>query len=268
MKFNTEKYMSFLMNMMTKIQKNRVLQGISKGFLMALPIVIMGSFALIITIIPIDPWKEFIVQSGIGSALSVAMKFTTNFVAVIYCFCIAYCSAKEFETSEGICGLLAVVAFFILTPFEVKTGNITMTWLGSQGLFVAMIVAIMTVVIYKYITVHGWTIKMPESVPAFVSNSFKNIVPGIVILSLYTIINALFSLTTYGHVHQFIYTLVQIPLQNIGGGIFAMIFNGIFMSNCMGFWDSCFCRCCFGSTNMASNGCCSISSNTSWCYCF
>ncbi len=133
---NTKKatYMDILMRLMAAIQNNRILQGISKGFVMAMPIIFMGSFALVIKIIPVTAWKEFVSASALG-----------------------------------------------------------------------------------------WTIKMPESVPPFVSNSFKNIIPSLIILSLFTLVNALFSITPFEHVHQFVFTLIQTPLQNLGGGIVAMV---------------------------------------------
>ncbi|MCI8664203.1 MAG: PTS sugar transporter subunit IIC [Hungatella sp.] len=222
---NTKKatYMDILMRLMAAIQNNRILQGISKGFVMAMPIIFMGSFALVIKIIPVTAWKEFVSASALGPALSVVSKFTTNFVAVIYGFCIAHETAKEFKTSPGTCGLLSLIALFIVTPFDSETGNLTMTWLGAQGLFVAMIIAVVTVILYQYISARGWTIKMPESVPPFVSNSFKNIIPSLIILSLFTLVNALFSITPFEHVHQFVFTLIQTPLQNLGGGIVAMV---------------------------------------------
>ncbi len=223
MNTKSQKYMDALLKVMTAIQNNRILQGISKGFVMAMPVIFMGSFALVIKIIPIAAWKDFVNGSALGPALSVVSKFTTNFVAVIYGFCIAHELAREYRTDPGICGLLSVIGLFIVTPFEAETGNLPMTWLGAQGLFVAMIISAVTVILYQYITSRGWTIKMPESVPPFVSNSFKSIIPSVIILSVFTLVNALFSITPFEHAHQFVFTLIQTPLQNLGGGIVPMV---------------------------------------------
>lgn len=40
--------MDALLKVMTAIQNNRILQGISKGFVMAMPVIFMGSFTLVI----------------------------------------------------------------------------------------------------------------------------------------------------------------------------------------------------------------------------
>lgn len=46
MNTKSQKYMDALLKVMTAIQNNRILQGISKGFVMAMPVIFMGSFAL------------------------------------------------------------------------------------------------------------------------------------------------------------------------------------------------------------------------------
>lgn len=48
MNTKSQKYMDALLKVMTAIQNNRILQGISKGFVMAMPVIFMGSFALVI----------------------------------------------------------------------------------------------------------------------------------------------------------------------------------------------------------------------------
>ncbi|WP_238907603.1 PTS transporter subunit EIIC [Clostridium sp. YIM B02506] len=218
MKFNGEAVLEKVQPVVSKLQTNKYMQGISQGFMMALPIVIMGSFALILKIIPIQAYKDFINSSGIGAILSVPMKFTTSFTAVIYSFCIAYRLAQQFKSKEGIIGLLALVSLFIVTPYDMKTGQITTEWLGSQGIFTAMIVAILTTKIYVFIEEKGWSIKMPDSVPPFISNTFSSLIPAIIILTIFTGISAVFSLTAFGSIHKFIFTLIQAPLTKYIGG--------------------------------------------------
>ena len=77
--------------------------------------------------------------------------------------------------------------------------------------------------IYKRIIAKGWTIKLPDSVPPAVSKSFSAMIPGSVTLSMFLVIRILFGLTSYGNIHDFVYTVIQTPLVALGGGLPATI---------------------------------------------
>ena len=59
--------------------------------------------------------------------------------------------------------------------YEASTGGITR--IASVGIFTGLVVAWLTVQIYRYTVKHNWRIKMPASVPAGVSNSFSALIP-------------------------------------------------------------------------------------------
>ena len=61
-----EKVMSFAM----KVQQNKYLSAISTGLMGTLPILMIGSIALLLAVLPIDAYKEFITNIGLRSLLS------------------------------------------------------------------------------------------------------------------------------------------------------------------------------------------------------
>jgi PTS system cellobiose-specific IIC component len=69
----------------------------------------------------------------------------------------------------------------------------------------------------------GIVIKVPDSVPEFVAKSFSSLIPGIVILTVFSIISAVFSVTSYGSIHVLIYTFLQAPLTSLGSGVGSII---------------------------------------------
>ena len=151
-------------------------------------------------------------------------------MAVIVSFAIAYALANVMEVDPFPAGLLSMVGFFIMTPFNVGemtpmglSFNIPSEWLGAQGLFTGIIIAFATARIYAAITRKGIIIKMPDSVPEFIARSFSSLIPGLLILSMYTILSAYFSLTEYKSIHQLIYTILQAPLTALGSGIWSVI---------------------------------------------
>lgn len=64
---------------------------------------------------------------------------------------------------------------------------------------------------------------MPAGVPPMVSRVFESLFPTILISLLFIVINQIFSMTSFESMHQFVYTIIQKPLQGIGGSIGAVI---------------------------------------------
>ncbi len=78
-----------------------------------------------------------------------------------------------------------------------------------MGLFTAILVAIISTRIFVAITRKGLIIKMPENVPEFIFKSFSSLIPGIAILTLFTIISAVITSVCYGSIHEIIYKLIR-----------------------------------------------------------
>ena len=91
----------------------------------------------------------------------------------------------------------------------------------------AILVAIISTRIFVAISRKGLIIKMPENVPEFISKSFSSLIPGIAILTLFTIISAVITSVGYGSIHEIIYKLIQVPLTSLGSGIWSLIFVAV-----------------------------------------
>lgn len=64
---------------------------------------------------------------------------------------------------------------------------------------------------------------MPDAVPSMVSQSFAGLFPSAVIVTLAMIVRYLFSLTSFGSIHQVIFTIIQTPITNIGNSLWALL---------------------------------------------
>lgn len=219
-----------LQPIIAKVGQNRYLKALTSGMMLALPVTMMSAFATLMKILPIPVYQDFIINNGLGKYFDVPITFTNNFMGVIVAFAVAYALGKSFEVEGFITGLISMVSFFILTPFSSSTdewgqvlASIPMDWLGAKGMFTAIIVAFITSRLFVAITKKGIVIKMPDSVPPFIATSFTSLIPGILILTLISLVSALFSMTSYGSIHSFIYTILQAPLQGLGSGIGSVI---------------------------------------------
>lgn len=230
MSFENSKFASKLSSGMGKFSQNPVILAISNGMVRILPVTMVGSICAILSNLGIPAFQNFIDNLGITSVLKIGTTMTTNLISVYVLLALSYEMARNLKIEKITAVLLSAMSFFILTPlgkFEVgekKISAFDITYLGSKGMFVAMIIALAIPGIYAFLTEKNITIKLPDSVPPSVANSFSALIPAIIIGAISLILSGVFSSTEFANIHDFIYTILQAPLENLGGSIWALLF--------------------------------------------
>ncbi|WP_129737822.1 PTS sugar transporter subunit IIC [Massilimicrobiota timonensis] len=239
-----EKYLVPLAN---KIGKNKYLVSIRDGFLVTTPLLIVGSFFLIIAAFPIDGWEGFWTQffgSNWTDIVRQPVRSTLDLMAIFAVFGIAYSFAREMKTNKLFCAALATAGFFILMPFNfnvevgeeiVNVGGISTDFLSANGIFVGIFCAFLAVHIYAFIEKKGWMIRMPQGVPPTVAESFSALIPAAVVITIFFIIQVVFSITPWTNAFNFILEVFQNPLKNLGNSLGAII-TAFFFSNTLWFF--------------------------------
>ncbi|WP_040213251.1 PTS cellobiose transporter subunit IIC [Clostridium polynesiense] len=227
-----------LMPVAGKISGNRYLSAIRDGFMLAMPLLIIGAMSLLFANLPIPGYPEFMARTFgenwrvfFVRPFEVTMAIMTIFVVVGIARSLA-----EYYDLEGISSAaIALVAFFLLTPFTTNftpegasaaikvTDVIPMEWLGAKGLFVGMFTAIFATEIIRFIVKRGWVIKMPEGVPPTVSKAFSALIPAFIVILTFDLVRLGFAFTKYETVHGFIYTFLQAPLTALGSSLGATL---------------------------------------------
>ena len=94
-----------------------------------------------------------------------------------------------------------------------------------------MLTALLATKLYAVLLKKNVKIKMPSTVPSFVSRQFEALIPATVIVVLFLFIRLVFAATPFGTVTNFIVTMIQMPLTDIGttliGTLFITILNSI-----------------------------------------
>lgn len=205
-----------------KIQGNIYLDSISKGLMGTLPITMIGSIALLLAVLPIEPWTNFIGSIGVTPFLLAASTVTTSCLSIYASFLIGYRLAHHLEVDEIPAGLISMFAFFIATPLT--DGALTMSYMGAQGLFTALVASLVATKIYAMLMkCDALKIKMPPSVPAMIATTFSTLIPAILVGMIFIVIAVLFSYTPWGSFAEMVYTLVATPLMNVGGSIWSLV---------------------------------------------
>lgn len=204
-----------------KVSSNLYLQAVSQGVMAMLPVIIIGAFASLFSGLPIPVWQSLISATGINALLSMVVSATTNMLGLWFTYSIAKSLADKLDVHNKIVPILALIVYLSLLPaaaMENGTAVLSYDYLGTKGMIVGILLAFLTVKLYKFIVDRNITIKMPEGTPDYVANSFTSLIPGFVIILAAMVIRAIFAATPFGSAFDCLYTILQIPLTALIGG--------------------------------------------------
>lgn len=228
----------YVMPVAGKVAEQRHLQAIRDGIILTMPFLIIGSFFLIISALPIPGYNDF--MAGLfgeswQKALGYPVSATFNIMALIAVFGIAYRLGEYYKVDALASGALSLVTFLLATPFQVAyiipstkeivlvEGAIPAALMGSQGLFVAMIIALISTELYRVIVQKKIIIKMPGTVPPAVTRSFAALVPGFIVVTVIWILRLIIENTSFGSIHNIVGQILQEPLSVLGASLWGAI---------------------------------------------
>ncbi|MCM3729879.1 PTS cellobiose transporter subunit IIC [Neobacillus cucumis] len=214
-----------------KIASQRHLSALRDAMVLTIPFIIIGSVFLILANLPIPAYIDYLTaHPKIKTALLYPFNGTFNLVALIATFGVGYRLAESYKVDPLASGAVALCSYFVVTPSTIFTVDKMVTtamnvnYFSSQGLFVGLLIAILSTEIYRRIVQKDIVIKMPEGVPPTVAKSFTTVIPGFIAIITVWIIRLLVeNLTTFGSVHNIVGKLLQQPLTNIGTSLVGTI---------------------------------------------
>ncbi|EOL46462.1 PTS system, cellobiose-specific IIC component [Enterococcus caccae ATCC BAA-1240] len=194
MKKFTEFIEEHLAGPMAKLANQRHLRAIRDGIIATLPLIIIGSFFLIIAFPPL-PADWGITQFLTSNAATILLPYRmTMFIMTLYAtFGIGASLSKTYNLDVISGGILATIAFLLtFVPVNIPeealdvagtTGFVLpMANLGGGGMFVGIITSILAVEIYRITDKSRFKITMPEQVPPAVARSFETLTPTLIVI--------------------------------------------------------------------------------------
>jgi cellobiose PTS system EIIC component len=170
-----------LVPVLDKITGNKYLSSIRAGMVATVPFTITGSIFMIICYFPLGGWNKLI--EPYQKLLSIPVTATFGVLGIIVTFSIAYDFAKRNKMDAVTSALVAAIAFMLIS-INPETGSLNMDALGVQGLFTGIIIAFVAVHVQKFLSDKNLVIRLPESVPEIVAESFASLIPLIVLVVL------------------------------------------------------------------------------------
>lgn len=217
-----------------RISSNRIIGAISDGFNMIMGVIIIGALVSLVNTINIGGYQNFLTSIGIKPYLNLVTIFTTNMLGLYASFFIAYAFANRSGITQHAIstGLFSLIAFLIITPLkEIEQVNyITFDFLGTQGIFTAIIIGLIVGCTFTVIVKNNITIKMPNGTPPMVSKSFAAIIPGFIVVIGAVLIALVVQNIFKCSLTELVYNTVSKPFSYLTGSIVTYIIFLLFIS--------------------------------------
>lgn len=229
-KQNMQKVLDALVSVSSKLAQSRILQTIQRAFMKLMPLTMIGGFASLFKGLEIGGYQTWLQSTPLYNALGTIYQFTVGLLGLYCAFLVAasYADVFELKKSRGTeVGLVSLVCFLIVTPYTLPeslygAATLSTSWLGSSGMFTAIIISFITGIVFSFCEKHNLGIRLPDSVPPMIAMQFNALIPGLFAVVIFSVINVIFSFTALGSLQQAVYSLVSAPLNALGANIFGV----------------------------------------------
>ncbi len=192
--------MKYMMPIANKVEQQKHLQAIKDGMISVVPIIIVGSISLlplaIANLLGSGPVYDFL--NAHMSVFTYAGMFTTDMLSIYAAMFIAIALAKRYDICNNLTGATAIMVHLILSGLSIE-GGMDISYLGASGLFTCIVSAILSVEVTRILTKKKIIIRLPDSVPSMVGESFASLIP-LIVNALLAVIIANLSLSFAGKV--------------------------------------------------------------------
>ena len=201
-----------------KLFQNRYIISIKKAFTVTLPVIILGSIASLINNMPID-----IVHAGLSTPVGQVIRAvngaiwlgSTAIMAILIAWTLGYYLGNTYKMNGTLSALTSVSAYLTICV-TTSDGGISLSQLGSSGLFGAILIAILATELY-----HAFSrlkINISEDTAEEVRQLFEALFP--VMLSIFSIAltNGIVLTTSGKGGDEWIYTALSHLFSAADGG--------------------------------------------------
>lgn len=188
-----------------KLSTQRHLRAIRDSFISILPVTLVGGVVAVIGAAPVTAettngfllaWADL--AATLSPVLSWVSALTMGAMSLYITIGIAHFLSKHYKLDTFTPVLLSVMGFLMLVTDPIELGfaskSIEIGYLDGKSILPAVIISIATVESYRFMREKGFgRIKLPDSVPASLNETFASIVPAFLIILGYTVVFTIFA---------------------------------------------------------------------------
>lgn len=212
----------------SKMNDSKIIQALASGMMATMPISIGVAAICILVSLPIPGWSEVITKLGISYVGNEIMQVTLSGLAIYLVINVAY----NYASGEGENGMtaatIALGIFLMMMPVFIRGKGyflqaIESKYIGSEGIFVGMVISILSSVVYCKLCKKNIKLKLPDSVPPMVTNSLSPIFIAMIMFTVMAVVKYLFFISPYGNLFNFFNTIIAAPIMKFGATPGALI---------------------------------------------
>ncbi|MBS3973195.1 MAG: PTS sugar transporter subunit IIC [Erysipelotrichia bacterium] len=220
-----------------KIGGQKHLLAIRDAFAGLMPLVLVGALAVLMNNVFFVPWSllagfiggehPFIVwaNTNLAPLFGIMDSGTLSILALGLVFSVGY-NRATYEKQDALSTSLINVAVFISLGALSRSQEVA-SWVGNylaaQGIFVALLVGLITPEIYFYVVRKNWVIKMPDSVPPAVARGFSAVIPGFIAVFAWALVAYVFNVFAGASLFTWFETTISTSLMSLGQNIFSIL---------------------------------------------
>jgi PTS system cellobiose-specific IIC component len=167
------------------LSENTYLSAIRAGMVSIVPLTIIGGLFMVVSFFPVAGWDRAV--APYLPLLQLPVTATFGLLAVFACFAIGYDLGKRLKQEASVSAAMATLVFLMI-QIRPEDQRLSMDGLGSQGLFTAILVALVTVRVQKCFTDRNWVIALPRHVPAIVYETFLSLSPMVFLVTAFWLV--------------------------------------------------------------------------------
>ena len=197
---------------------NIYINAIRDAFTIQMPIIIVGSFALLLNIF-ICSKSGLAKYDSLSWLANYSNMFSTINYACISCMAlwttilIAYSLGKRKELKPDFCAILSASCFLIVSNQENIGKN-----LGASALFLSFFVGILSIALFsKLMKFDKIKIKLNDAVPPMITNSFNSLIPAAIVLLIFGLCAGVLYGSTGLYLNDIVYKVIQVPFNQVVG---------------------------------------------------
>lgn len=196
-----------------KIASNAYVSAIRDGFIASMPIILFSSLFILVAYVP-NAWG-YHWPTNIENNIMIAYNYSMGLLALF----VTATTAKNLTDTKNldlpktnqmnaVSVILAAEIAFIISAIVQNKGGADLTYLGTQGLVASYVVGLIVPNIYYVCIKNNVTIKMPPQVPQNISQTFKDVIPMFLSVTVFWAFSLLLATFTGKNLAQLIISLL------------------------------------------------------------
>jgi len=227
-----------LFPVLTRLGENRHLRAIRDGIVAILPLIVTGSFFLLLGQLPgsgpqadwgpVEAWLNqtsfthaifqwYVANHGI---FLIPYLLTMKLMSLYAVFTISASLAKIYGTDPVSSGLIGVASLLLtLVPVNVEKQGwmLPLSQLGGASLFLAIIIGLLSAEVYRFSESRNF-IRLPEGVPPSVARAFSSVIPLAALVTFFWVIRHVLGIDLQSWI-----LVILSPIEKLGDSLIAVI---------------------------------------------